>query len=448
MPEEADSTQVDSYTMSSDEEPKPKQEKKPAPKPAPSTAEIENKVKIALTQTEKRLVDLELGLAEFKEAIMKFSNVDQNSLSMLSELPDLKQRLEDLEDLVMIESAGIEELKDVMEEVRDRIKQPQSTQPEEATQKNILLGDIESKLSYLDQMKRELDDLAHEVATMKQGAIQITEAPSSPPQDNQLLSAKIENVKTVVDELIKRKVELDMKIEKIEKTVSLIQTRGPNTLPDDLKKEMDTLNRSLSVLDSRMDAIESVSKDLSDDMKKLKVSVQKFDTFEKASNLAKELQTKMEEFKFIEDEVKRISNRVEGFYENLDQKLDKIREFDRIFPQLNQEFYNMKDDVMKRFDENKIMILDRATKDETSQIRDRISQLEAKLSNSQLKDMESTIERMKQDMQAVIKDAHEPLNVINIEISDILARIVGIETRLSNIERIFQLGKSRPVIIE
>jgi len=450
MPEEADESGVDSFIMSSDSEPSPRQEKKPVKSTGPSAAEIENKVKIALSQAEKRLVELELGLAELRDAVMKFSGVDQNSLAILSELPDLKQRLEDLEDLVMVESAGIEELKDVMEEVRDRINPTQAgTQlPEETAQKTALMSDIESRLSSLDQVKRELDDLAHEVASMKQNAMQIVATPSVAPQDSQMLSAKVENVKAVLDELIKRKVELDMKIERLEKTMAFMQTRAAESVPENLKKEVDALNRNFSVVDSRMDAIESVSKNLSEDMQRIRASLQKFDTFDKASGLAKELQARMEEFKFIEGEVKRVSNRVEGFYENLDQRLDRIREFERVFPQLRQEFDKMRDEVMKRLDESKISVLDRATKDETSAIRDRIAQLEAKLSDTQLRDIESTMERMKQDVQVAMKDAHEPLNVINIEISDILARIVGLETRLGNIERMFQSGRSHPVIIE
>jgi predicted nucleic acid-binding Zn-ribbon protein len=298
----------------------------------------------------------------------------------------------------------------------------------------------------LDEVKRSLDDLSHEIAAMKQGTAQM--GSPSMGQDTQLLSARIENVKTVLEELIKRKVEVDMKIEKLDKTMTFMQTRSPEQMSQEMRRDFESLNRNFSVVNSRMDAIESVSKNLSDDMQKVRSLIQKFDTFEKASGLAKELQSRMEEFKFIENEVKRISSRVEGFYENLDQRLDKIREFERVFPQLKQEFDRMKDEMMKRMDESKISVLDRATKDETSSLRDRMSQMESKLSGTQFKDMEATMERMKQDLRQAVKEAHEPLNVINIEISDVLSRIVGMEMRLSNIERMFQSGRSRPVIIE
>jgi len=316
----------------------------------------------------------------------------------------------------------------------------------DAMQKISLIGDLEGKISSLDEVKRGLDDLSHEVAAMKHSAMNI--GPSPMPQDTQLLSARIENVKTVLDELIKRKVEVDMKIEKLDKTMTYMQTKSPEQMPQELKRDFEALSRNFSVVNSRMDAIESVSKNLSDDMQKVRSLIQKFDTFEKASGLAKELQSRMEEFKFIEGEVKRISSRVEGFYENLDQRLDKIREFERVFPQLRKEFDGMRDEIMKRMDESKISVLDRATKDETSSLRDRMSQLEAKVSGTQFRDMEATMNRMKQDLQQAVKEAHEPLNVINIEISDMLSRIVGMETRLGNIERMFQSGRSRPVIIE
>jgi len=452
MPEDdVSASEEESHVMSSEDMPKPKEDRKPEHAHSPSTSDIENKVKLSLSQTEKKIVDLEIGLAQFKDTMSKFSGMSPEAISDISQLPDLKQRVEDLEDLIMVETAGIEELKDLMEDIRGGMS-PQEPKAQaaqmspDAMQKISIIGDLESKISAIDEVKRGLDDLSHEVAAMKHSAMNM--GPAAMPQDTQLLSARIENVKTVLDELIKRKVEVDMKIEKLDKTMSFMQTKSPESMPHELKRDLESLSRNFSVVNSRMDAIESVSKNLSDDMQKVRSLIQKFDTFEKASGLAKELQSRMEEFKFIEGEVKRISSRVEGFYENLDQRLDKIREFERVFPQLRQEFDKMRDEIMKRMDESKISVLDRATKDETSSLRDRMSQLEAKVSGTQFRDMEATIERMKQDLKQAVKEAHEPMNVINIEISDMLSRIVGMETRLGNIERMFQSGRSRPVIIE
>ncbi|MBI4894432.1 MAG: hypothetical protein HY833_01710 [Candidatus Aenigmarchaeota archaeon] len=446
MPEEDGSaSEQESHVMSSEDVPRPKEERRAEPQHHPSASDIENKVKLSLSHTEKKIVDLEIGLAEFKDTMSKFSGMSQESISDIAQLPDIKQRVEDLEDLVMVETAGIEELKDLMEDIRNGMG-PQKPESQMAPEKIALIDELERKMSSLDEVKRGLDDLSHEIASMKQGAMQA--GSPSMPQDTQLLSARIENVKTVLEELIKRKVEVDMKIEKLDKTMSFMQTRSPEQMSQEMKRDFEALNRNFSVVNSRMDAIEGVSKSLSDDMQKVRSLMQRFDTFDKASGLAKDLQARMEEFKFIENEVKRVSSRVEGFYENLDQRLDKIREFERVFPQLRQEFDRMRDEIMKRMDENKISVLDRATKDETSALRDRMSQLESKLSGTQFRDMEAAVDRMKQDLRQAVKEAHEPLNVINIEISDMLSRIVGMETRLGNIERMFQSGRSRPVIIE
>lgn len=447
MPEDdVSASEQESHVMSSDDMPQPKEERRLEPGRSPSASEIENKIRLSLSQTEKKMADLEIGLAEFKDMMSKFSGMSPEAISDMSQLPDIKQRVEDLEDLVMVETAGIEELKDLMEGIKSGMS-PQTAQASpEAAQNIAIIGELERKISSLDEVKRGLDDLSHEMAAMKQGAMQMGSA--SMPQDTQLLSARIENVKTVLEELIKRKVEVDMKIEKLDKTMAFMQTRSPEQTSQEVRRDFEVLNRNFSVVNSRMDAIEGVSKSLSDDMQKVRSLMQRFDTFDKASGLAKDLQSRMEEFKFIEGEVKRVSSRVEGFYENLDQRLDKIREFERVFPQLKQEFDRMKDEMMKRMDESKISVLDRATKDETSALRDRMSQLEAKLGGTQFRDMEAAVDRMKQDLRQAVKEAHEPLNVINIEISDMLSRIVGMETRLGNIERMFQSGRSRPVIIE
>ncbi len=440
-----DDENVDSFVMSTDDVPAPRREPV-APVNVPSKSQQKSDEDVNMLQAEKRLVDLELGIAELRQNLERFKDIDSTALSGLAQLPDLRQRVEDLEDLVMVESAGIEELKDIMEAVRDRMQgeaQQQGSQVDAAT-----TGQVQANIGAIEQMRAQMENLSREVAMMKE----LAASPASVGNQSsnvQLFSTKLDTLKTTLDELIKRKVEVDIKIERLDKTVAGLQTKAVESAPEGLKKQLDTLNRNFSVVDSRMDAIESVSKSITEELTKVRSATQKFESFERASNLAKELQSRMEEFKFIENEVKRVSNRVEGFYENLNERLDKIREFEKIVPEMKGALDKMRDEVMKRFDEDKISILDRATKDDASAIRDRLAQVESKVSGARFDDLQKDIEALKEEVKNSAMDAKQPLSVINIEISDMMSRMIALETRLSGLERVMQTaGRAHPIVLE
>jgi len=146
----------------------------------------------------------------------------------------------------------------------------------------------------------------------------------------------------------------------------------------------------------------------------------------------------------------------------------------------------LRQDLMKKLDENKVLILDRATKDETSELRSRLSDAERKSSevnpvemnqkfnailksmnvmrdglnkvggmdiDQKLDDLRESINqrfsKVEDEMNEELANSHEPLSVVKVELSDIMSRIVAIETRIGNIEVIIQKpGKIGPIILE
>lgn len=515
----------------------------------------DSKARLSLLQAEKRFADLELGLeevknsvAEVREATERFKEIDPAAIQQLSQLSDMKQRLEDVEDLIMVESAGIEELKNLMQDLKGGPKSeapaeaPRPELPEGLEEKLAALEGIEGKVSALGDLKRQVEGLENELAEMKGGLATQPSAGAQAP-DLRPFAAKFEQLKSEVEAKIeeldksgayggmpdtspmsnefKKKIDgLNRKFSEINSRIESVENASkdfPNSLqrfgkkmsemgpriealenvsksmPDDLqrlakkevsgqtsnlskkllelnsrvesvesasknfleetqrlvKREADAINRKLSVTDSRIGAAENVSKAISDNLVEIKSSMQKFESFENASSLVKDLQNKMDEFKFIESEVKRISNRVEGFYTNLDQKLDKIREFERQFPQVKQDLEQLRDDLSKKLDENKVLILDKASKDETSEIRDRLGQAEARISDARLKDIEESVGKLREEIKDGVSEAKEPISVMNIEMSDFMSRIVALETRLGNLENMMRsIGKVQPIVLE
>ena len=102
-------------------------------------SKIEDKFKLSLNQIQKRIVDLEVAISEL------------SSKTTDTKMPnDLAQRVEDLEDMSMVESMGINELKKMME-------QPQGT------------GQTNDGLSGLEQ---RIANLENQINSMPQGTDQ------------------------------------------------------------------------------------------------------------------------------------------------------------------------------------------------------------------------------------------------------------------------------------
>jgi len=65
-----------------------------------------------ILKVEKRVIDLELVIAELKESLKV---IDVKAIS------DLKQKIEDLEDLVWVQDAGMIELKKILDSMQSKI---------------------------------------------------------------------------------------------------------------------------------------------------------------------------------------------------------------------------------------------------------------------------------------------------------------------------------------
>ena len=74
---------------------------------------VEDKFKLSILNMDKRFVNLEMTISELSESV-KAGNVES--------LRSLNQRVEDIEDLILVERAGLVELKGLMESVDDKFE--------------------------------------------------------------------------------------------------------------------------------------------------------------------------------------------------------------------------------------------------------------------------------------------------------------------------------------
>ena len=108
---------VENEEAESDEEPKTTKQGGRRISRSESGAGVEGKFRLSLENIEKRFVDLELIISEIREHVNSIK-VDEK---YKKDVKEVKQRMDDIEDLIMVEQAGIVELKNIMKGVDEKL---------------------------------------------------------------------------------------------------------------------------------------------------------------------------------------------------------------------------------------------------------------------------------------------------------------------------------------
>lgn len=327
-------------------------------------------VKKDILQLEKKMVDLEISVTELKE---NSKTTDSSAIS------ELNQRIDDVEDLAMVEQAGIIELKKMMEEkpkeeveapsdLEDRIKKIENdltTVGREAPPPSIEMENLYKKL---EESEKQLSSLQQELENLnKSSAEKLQEIEKrlqivKPTVDFDLVTAKFNSLRADIDSMNKKKLEMDIKLAEFEKKFEIVDDRLRGSLAEGMTEEIKTARKDLLSTNIRIDSLERVSRDLISQVQTNENSLKKFESFEKLSSLSKDIEEKIERFKFIEGEMKRLSSRVEMMYQNIDERLDRVKDIERRVPELSDMIAKSNKDM----DKIRIDMMDRITKEELS----------------------------------------------------------------------------------
>lgn len=197
--------------------------------PEAEVPEDENKYKFSFLQIEKRLVNLEIAIGELSEKIKK---VDVKSLS------GIQEKVDELEDFLLVENAGVVELKKIMEKIEKGVDI-----------KSLPSQDVINKIvSEVADLRSELNK---EIVYLKE-KVEGEEATKS-DIDIKFLSSRVKSLKENVDFLVNRKVEIDQKIQSMEKEIANIRGMSQEIAPGQFKP-ID--NDALLKLSSRVDNLE------------------------------------------------------------------------------------------------------------------------------------------------------------------------------------------------
>lgn len=320
-------------------------------------SKVENKFKLSLLRVEKRFVDLEVIVSELSE---KLKEQD------LAPVAELKQKVEDIEDLIMVEQAAIIELKNMLEAL------PKPEVPA------VDLSGLESKIAELEKKsltpmeKVDLQPLVNQIDTLRQQVDQkIQEFLSKVPAlDTEVLSSKHDALQKGIGDLQNGKVEFGLKIEGVKKSIEIVENKIGEMATGRVAESLQNNRKDIILIGAKMETIERIIKSMSSDMQQLQLNMGKLDTFERLTLLGKEVESKIERFKIIEDELRRLSSRMEMLYTNMDKRIENAAQAEKKIPEILDSMTNLR----KELDKQRLEILDRVKRDDIKNLSRSVEQ--------------------------------------------------------------------------
>lgn len=418
---------------------------------------VADMLKLSLTQTEKRLTDLETTVSEISE---KFKDIRPDSM------PELQQRIDDIEDLIMVEQAGLMELKTVMTEVDNKFGEVSTAGQSEEFQENVFqrmkvledrvvaasdaveklsgglqgrLGRLESDVKYLSEMPkaeagpdagRALEEVKANLSAVKdytEGAIENLRrdvarfSESKADFDTSVITSNIDSLKSGIDILSGKKIEMDMKIAEIDEKIEIMNNKVKEAISQKFVDEVKDNRRSITMTNARLDAVEKVIIELNGSLRDVERTAKKFEGFERLSMLNKEVEEKFGKFKLMEDEVKNLSNHIELMYQTFDNKLNKMSSAEKETERLAKDLGAVKNEI----DRTRVDMMAMLKKDDVKK---------------QFEETGRRFDEMGRQLEEALvksKGREERLNMVEEELARIeptFNKVAGFEKELSNLK--------------
>lgn len=324
---------------------------------------IEDKFKLSLLQLQKRLTDLEVAISEVKESV---------KVSKAREISELAQRVEDIEDLIMVEQAGIVELQKMMQAAEERFLAA-SKMPKNLKKR---VEEMEGIIKELEPVKDQFDIIKNGVDALKNKLNAIEKNMETGVSANiDFLTSRIDALKKNLAELRNESVETKLKIEGLEKSIAGLENSMAGATPAGLNEKLDITRKELRMLGAKLESVETVIKEITVKVDELEVEQKKFGSFKELSIFRKEIEDKVEEFKSLKNELSKMSSRMEMLYSETDKKVGKLKDLEKGYEKLSNDILAL----AKEVDKNRITFLSAVKKDELSKLLDaRLEEMNAR----------------------------------------------------------------------
>ncbi|MFH1623048.1 MAG: hypothetical protein ABIA12_00810 [Candidatus Aenigmatarchaeota archaeon] len=489
-----------------------------------SVVKPEDKFKLSLLSMDKRFMDLEFAVSEIASRI---KDIDPENLKTLD------QRIESLEDMIMVEQAAVMELKRVMEaadqgfrgvaslrdveDMRERVRRVENLaraaaemtdMPAELSQETRQrLKSLEDNVSELAEkvvevvspmevaelrravgnmgermsvMRMSVDDLKRNIDKRVQEGIkgaQITTA------DFGFIDTKVNSLKTAIDILSDKRVEAELKLDEMQQRLNSMSAAGGSSGPlsDTVVQELRDMKRETEAARLRMDSVERVVQDTVKTAHDAEASARRFEGFEKLSGLQAEIDEKLRQFRFVQDELGRLSGRIELMYDSIDKRFAELRTAEREVQDVKREMADARKDIetvrfgLKRAasrEELAEMAADvnaaRSLDVKMDELETVVRKLDTAYANtatqsgvssevlSIMKDIGDRLENAERTIIDVQRGSEVPavpgrmgMQDVEARLNDVVDRLVFLESRLSGLEAVFQTSsRTQAVVIE
>jgi hypothetical protein len=373
-----------------------------------TSGKIEDKFKLSLLHIDKRFVDLELAIGELSE---KLKDVDVKDVS------EVKQRTDDIEDLIMVEQAGVLELKKMLEEIQKRAEAPQAPAsvavPKEEIEKmtSMIMGELHNKL---EKTEKNVQSVINEISNLRTETgneiIRIKERIGSSPiyADMQFITNRVKDLKNTVDSLLNMKVEVDSRILNLER--SLVEISEKKGVSPNILKELENIKFKIDDLEKTTQETSTIIKFLDE----------------------RKIEEKMKIISDIENTYSRLNQLYIGAQKNVQElaKVDlKIKDGMKIYEERLEKLENT-------LTEFKTLVQQQIS----SELNKKIIGIENRM---------GVVETFTKDFDKKISKTEIPVEMIDKQINELLSKIIFLETRLSALERMLQQpAKVEPIILE
>jgi len=486
----------------------------------------EDKFKLSLLSMDKRFMDMEFAVSEIASRV---KDIDPENLKTLD------QRIEALEDMIMVEQAAVMELKCVMEaadqgfrgvaslrdveDMRERVRRVENlaraaaemtdmpAELSEETKRRIRsleekvteiadkvvevvspmeVAEMRRAVSNIDErvsvMRMSVDDLKRNIDKRVQEGIKSAQITTA---DFGFIDTKVNSLKSAIDILSDKRVEAELKLDEMQQRLSSISSAGAGAgagpFSDTMIEELRGLRRETEATRLRMDSVERVVQDTVKTAHDAESAARRFEGFEKLSGLQAEIDEKLRQFRFVQDELGRLSGRIELMYDSIDKKFAELQTAERDLQDVKRELADSRKDVeavrfgLKRAasreevaamaaDVNAVRNLD-VKVDEIGTV---VRKLDAAYARSEtqsgvsaevlsiLKDVGDRVENAERTIIEVQKGAEVPsvpgrmgMQDVEARLNDIVDKLVFLESRLSALEAVFQTSsRTQAVVIE
>lgn len=375
----------------------------------------ENKYKFALLQVDKRLVNLEIAVGEINEKVGGLKSFDQETLD------EIKERIDDLEDLSMVENLGGTELKKTLEDINSKTN--------ELSQKTDLLSGEMKKIQIpapqteqIASLKDEITRMGEEIEPLETSLLKkIDERVSeiSLPTDKIVnFEKEIAGVKERITKLALKTENLALKTEEmaaagplaevqpaVERRISSLEEKVgelPNEIYENFQKAIKSESKEISRLAEKIDDFESEFANLKEKTRPLGNVKDEMKQLE--SSILKRVNDKITGISLLSEQMVKLGNEIAGIEDRIKSSVDieeRIRPLQEEVSRLKEKTSPMGTEVIQRV-VSEVADLRTETSREIKEIKDRISGISVTKSDIDIKFLSSRLNSLKESVDYLI----------------------------------------------